>query len=260
MKEKLMPADRHNDPGLIVRPYQKTIMDGIAEAEAEAEAKSKAGTPSEKKQSISFNTAMVRAILEGRKTQTRRRLKTGFDSDRLPFDKIQNFAHPNIQTQAFFRDGKSKLGTKCPYGSIGDLLWVKECFYHNESTGAILYAAQNLSRCDLSEFCLKSPADMPERCARIWLQIKEIGVERLQDISETDCIAEGISTSFACPICEEGSHNGSHLICDDGFFPSAEMAFQSLWQAIYGVEYWEQNPWVWVIKFKVLSTTGKTNK
>ncbi len=87
-------------------------------------------------------------------------------------------------------------------------------------------------------------------CARIWLEVTDIGVERLQDITEDDAIKEGIEDlTFGSKISFKDYLNRGHPL-------NATASFKSLWQKLNGSESWETNPWVWVISFKVLSTTG----
>ena len=97
---------------------------------------------------------------------------------------------------------------------------------------------------------------MPKWAARIWLEITGVRVERLQDISEKDAIAEGIERTedfFGCPCWRDYSEPEGldASVCPDDPIGS----FQTLWESIGGD--WDANPWVWVVDFKVLSTTGR---
>jgi len=97
---------------------------------------------------------------------------------------------------------------------------------------------------------------MPKAAARIWLQVEEIRVERLQDITEESAIAEGIidyeDGTYKNYFTQKGLREQDGVDCI-----LAKGSFQSLWCSINGLESWDANPWVWVVKFKVLSTTGK---
>lgn len=93
---------------------------------------------------------------------------------------------------------------------------------------------------------------MPKVASRIWLMVEEIRVERLQDISEEDAIAEGIES-----IDQHGSkvwkrYDGYSLVTSDPV-----VSFWSLWASINGEDSWLSNPWVWVVKYRILSKTGK---
>lgn len=100
----------------------------------------------------------------------------------------------------------------------------------------------------------KPSIHMPKEAARIWLQVEDVRVERLQDISADDAIKEGIDR-----LSEPSAPNGTlykHYL-KDKWGPSPKHSFETLWHSITGQESWNNNPWVWVISFKVLSTTGR---
>lgn len=198
---------------------------------------------------ILFSTPMVQAILAGNKTQTRRILK----GDALEY-LDQGFSIPYIETPEY---------KFCPYGKPGDILWVRET-----------WAASNLltsGGSDFSHYVFKADEDplhnyfkwkpsihMPKAAARIWLQIEAITVQRLLDIGDVDARAEGIKydeqAGYDCYLCNTIKHNIANL-CEDGFYRFPVDSFLSLWESINGQL--GGNPWVWAIKFKVLSTTGK---
>ena len=163
-----------------------------------------------KERPIIFKGEMVKAILDGRKTQTRRVVKNVED------------------LTVFFRDDKFGCPFKCPYGKPGDRLWVRETWADvNTSEGpAICYRADG----DV-QIIWRSSIYMPRWASRITLKILDIRVERLQDISEKDAIAEGIQPSdYAKP----------------------KAAFMRLWDSINAKKpgkSWKDNPWVWVIEF-----------
>jgi len=174
---------------------------------------------------ILFSTDMVKAILDGRKTMTRRILK---------------------------------VNSQNPYASPGDILWVRESFAF--ISYALLFKADEPHI--FKNIKYKPSIHMPKSLARIWLQVKEVRVERLQDITEADAISEGIIYDelfgkYACPLCHFKGHylSNTTFLCDDGFYSNAKKAFTELWSSIYGKESWHENPWVLVITFEVLSTT-----
>lgn len=191
-----------------------------------------------KERPILFSTPMVEAILDGRKTQTRRARGATF----------QNF-------EEFAR-------IKCPYGKPGDRLWVRETwqitnFLHpsDENYGYIYKASENGKdwQENTEEWKWKPSIHMPKAAARIWLEITETRLEQLQDISKEDAIAEGIE-----PVADGYKNYMPKLSSTSQFcWPTAYHSFKSLWESINGAESWDLNPWLWVVKFKVLSTTGK---
>ena len=95
---------------------------------------------------------------------------------------------------------------------------------------------------------------MPKAAARIWLRITDVRAERLQNISEEDAISEGIERNPKAPkeimVCYK-----SYISNDYNVYPC--VSFSTLWQLINGRESWDQNPWVWVVSFEVVSKTGK---
>lgn len=189
-----------------------------------------------KERPVIFSGPMVRAILDGRKTQTRRIVKdTGYYA-------IDSAIHGNEVAE---RELKS-LAANCPYGEIGDLLWVRETWAIGEDVDPVLHQAKAIRylRYRSDGGCLedewhnygrwRSPIYMPRWASRITLEITGIRVERLQDISETDAKAEG---------CKES-------VCLPGDCGTFVPDFFNRWAEINGVESYEANPWVWVIEFK----------
>ncbi|HBR4496825.1 TPA: hypothetical protein L9V75_004298 [Klebsiella pneumoniae] len=202
-----------------------------------------------------FNAEMVRAILDGRKTQTRRPIKwkqTRFteigereDGSKWPWSEDAehacDFWHP------------------CPFGAVGNRIWVRETFAALEP-GSYEQVKPQEGHCqDLryaaTDRLAKSDADirgykwvpsihMPRWASRILLEITDVRVERLNAISEEDARAEGIIDG-GCLNCGEPEPCG----CANPE-PDATDAFAYLWQSIYGQENWNANPWVWVIEFK----------
>jgi hypothetical protein len=169
-----------------------------------------------KERPILFSAPMVRAILDGRKTQTRRIMK------------IQPDGRGTRCTNVHFEDWHGRE-LKCPYGWVGDILWVRETWSKTDS-GKYIYAATNNGFNPV----WKPSIFMPKDACRIRLQITDIRIEKIQDISKEDVIAEGIDTKFLY----EGTH--------------PKWAYFSLWDKINGKGSCEQNPWVWVIEFKKL--------
>lgn len=205
-----------------------------------------------KERPVIFNGEMVRAILHGRKTQTRRVMKSDCmdigekdDGSRWPWrehDEGGDYWYP------------------CPFGQVGDRLWVREAYqgplFHFDQMETYL---EDTSKFERPEFCeyradggktpeyydaddnlrygWKPSIHMPRWASRITLEITAVRVERLNDISEEDAKAEGAPTEL-CIIGEK------HY-----------MGFRTLWKSIYGEENWRANPWVWVIEFKQVSAS-----
>ena len=194
---------------------------------------------------ILFNSDMVRAILDGRKTQTRRVVKP------QPDHIVRNAYH--IKGNDVPRRGED---IKCPYGQIGDVLWVRETTeadheFHNCALYS-KYSADNehvlYSECEDEEYNgtvahwwysrdVCPSIHMPKWASRIKLKITDIRVEQLQSISTSDIKAEGIQQRFP-KVNDE--HTPKILFGQ----------WMELWQYVYGAESWNQNPWVWVIEFK----------
>jgi hypothetical protein len=226
-----------------------------------------------KEHPILFSTPMVQAILEGRKTQTRR------------ICKHQHWTHSELtDVNINKRIQKVDRNVSCPYGQPGDLLWVREkfaktmgvfepeiCysffaddFHWSWQPGDVPHGKLSCQwhDADLSkEVKWKPSIHMPKAAARIWLEITEVKVERVQDISEEDAIAEGIIPLLASSmqLKTQGQlyfdYTKPKQIFNEGIPPF--WSFNSLWCSINGGESWDANPWVWVVKYKVISTTGK---
>lgn len=212
---------------------------------------------------ILFTTEDVKAILDGRKTQTRRVIKP-----QLPNDwSIQRL----IQTDdGFILQGRlatinSPLDIKSPY-QVGNLLWVKEAYVLTTFPGNVVYRADYKDRrgdfwdsiaIDPKGVKWISPRFMPKKYARIWLEIIGGRAERLQDISEEDIKAEGLDFYENCGWCGGVGYvyvdTGNELAGYDyrQICPCLEGQFRLLWDSINGKKYpWESNPRVWVYEFR----------
>ncbi len=214
---------------------------------------------------ILFSTPMVQAILEGRKTMTRRTAglkQINYDPHLWRFD---GFNEENIPAFEVIRsDGSYTEFYKNvkPRYQVGDHLWVRETFFNAKPfKSAPLFSDGHdyIYRADKDSFIgdhkWKPSLFMPKAAARIWLEVTGVRCERLQDISEQDAIAEGIKLNslfeqYECPVCGDKGHSGGDLICDDGFFSHAIDAFASLWHKINGFDSWMLDPWVFIYEFK----------
>lgn len=216
---------------------------------------------------ILFSTQMVRAILEGRKTQTRRILKAQPSEDAImgvgefnrALTKKNGDMYPGPDSYgAISEDGEFCL--QCPYGQPGEVLWVRESFnVGGYFDGGYAYKASPDSWHDSAETAKdlkwKPSIHMPKAAARIWLEITNMRVERLNGISERDAINEGISNYKDVT----GRRFKNYMANSVGYgdpdhdYPTVGLpvtSFCTLWQSINGPESWYENPWVWVIEFK----------
>ncbi|ECC1584405.1 hypothetical protein FNH94_17485 [Salmonella enterica subsp. diarizonae] len=208
-----------------------------------------------KERGMIFNGEMVRAILDGRKTQTRRPIKW----KQTRFTEVAERDDGSLWPWAEDCERGGDIWFTCPFGEVGDRIWVRETFscIGNED-GHPVDANSNLcSREDAQRIyrasAIQNPGNyglwtspdgfdfegswtpsihMPRWASRITLEITDVRVERLNNISECDAKAEGGPTECT--------------LIGDKYFPG----FRSLWKSIYGEESWAANPWVWVIEFK----------
>jgi hypothetical protein len=187
-----------------------------------------------KERPILFSTEMIRALLDRRKTQTRRLIKPQPERD---FDK---------------------LFESCPFGKVGDRLWVREkiyCFdghtlpkakpddFSNLWDYGCDYAT-NIEDSELSTVTKTiSPIHMPRWCCRIELELTEILIERVADISPADAIAEGLKV--------EKHQDLHHYSYGSIAYLDPQYAFRMLWNSIHSEDgtTFTNNPWVWVLKF-----------
>lgn len=210
-----------------------------------------------------FNGQMVRALLGGRKTQTRRSVKpqpelterSGFSWNGALYgagsderETNRNFAH-----------------AKCPYGRPGDRIWVRETF--GDCGERLVYRADtdDGAKCKVKRW---TPSiHMPRWASRILLEITDVRIERLNSISDADCIAEGI---IPVPKDRDDDHQfwRDYHLSSDGTFcvHSPRESIESLWKSVRGKSFeqeedtapgsWQANPWVWVIEFKRIEGAG----
>ncbi|EPV3838541.1 hypothetical protein Q4R42_16165 [Morganella morganii subsp. sibonii] len=209
-----------------------------------------------KERGIIFNADMVRAILDGRKTQTRRIMKP----QPTPCDYIdwrRNARGGHVWPSNIFRtmlhvegelqngDGgwKGLVGDTCPFGDIDDRLWVREAFQVGLCTESTIAYKATHKPSDLEEgwhekIKWRPSIHMPRWASRILLEITGVRVERLQSTSEEDAKAEGFDNSQS---------DAANSI---GWFEKPIRAFRRAWENIYGADGWDSNPWVWVIEFR----------
>lgn len=200
-----------------------------------------------KERGMIFNAEMVRAILDGRKTQTRRVMKPQPEQcprggHWWPSNVFKTMLHVENEMQNGEGGWGGLVGDACPFGKPGDRIWVRETWAEAGASAPDLklYRA-NYPEHVPSHYENVPPADeirwtpsihMPRWASRITLEITGVRVERLNDISECDAKAEGAPTECT--------------LIGDKHYPG----FRSLWKSIYGDDSWQANPWVWVIEFK----------
>lgn len=211
-----------------------------------------------KEKPILFSGPMVRAILEGQKTQTRRIVQVQPPSDKFQLTTLADSTarkdkkHIGAHHWAIVKDLNivEDHGEyfRCPYGYPGDRLWVRETWQARDDKSYYTKADTKLHRTEhpkCAEIWNKkqppeafpaweSPIFMPRWASRLTLEIRGVRVERLQEISEADAYAEGV-TEWKSP--------------EQTFSPVVR--FHELWDEINGKRAsWESNPWVWVVEFK----------
>jgi hypothetical protein len=212
-------------------------------------------TPHVKEHPIIFSAAMVRAIFEGRKTQTRRIVKPPKWSMPWGMNEISLWnGAPTIPD-----DDDATYFIECPYGKPGDRLWVRETWRpvpieistHKKPNTFLTDAGREFREDSDGPGPWKSPIYMPRWASRITLEIVSVRVERLQEISETDCWAEGLE---ACDgMFDEKVYAMAKRMQSDGYngtFEDAKPSYACLWESINGRGSWDANPWVWCLEFK----------
>lgn len=206
-----------------------------------------------KQTGILFQTEMVKAIDQNLKTQTRRTSGLKKINENPNHWEFVKFDGDKAQFWNRHR-GNGVEYAKSPYGLKGDVLWVRETFEIDEENGGYFYYAQHTK--DVQDwFRWKPSIHMPKDAARIWLQIDEISLERIQDISEEDARAEGVDVFLKeaeNPYYEIDHvlYRGDEKINATLFSRTPRDVFRQLIININGYETWHNNPWVWVIKFK----------
>ena len=182
-----------------------------------------------KERPILFSAPMVRALLAGTKTQTRRIIKP------------QHLAFFNQDAAAMLSDWNER---PLPYGQPGDRLWVRETWHDASSSlhSCALYRADGI---DLHWGKWAPSIHMPRWASRITLEITSVRVERLQEISIEDAKAEGAWGPDDSIVQKVADYFGTDI-----FSANPRKAFQMLWESINGPDSWAANPWVWAIEFR----------
>lgn len=200
---------------------------------------------------ILFSTPMVQAILSGQKFQTRR--TKGLE--KITNHYFQSMVHHYHGRFTFVENGnfnptnEDVVVVECPYGQVGDVLWVRETYLKQPKIitqkmlddGADTWPSfDHVADCELGDieqykewgWKVKPSIHMPKEACRLFLKITDIRVEQLQNISRGDAMAEG------CPFPNMAKE------------VSPVEWFKGLWKSINGEDSWNSNPWVWVISFE----------
>ncbi|MCY1047579.1 hypothetical protein OV208_40140 [Corallococcus sp. bb12-1] len=226
---------------------------------------------------ILFSADMVRALLDGRKTVTRRLLKPQ-PAPNAPHDggtvwefRPDNGLHVPCGTVGHLTVAE-KMGLRCPYGQPGERLWVKEawrpCVAHSHGMDAcdcgdvsITYRADGAERFfadrDVpNEWTMPRAAErgnvtplfMPRWASRLTLEVGSVRVERLHDITEEDAQAEGVERHPES--CGWLNYEPSPPFESVSYHLTARESFASLWRSLNGPESWDANPWCWRVEFR----------
>lgn len=184
-----------------------------------------------KERQILFSADMVRAILDGRKTQTRRLFKAK-----------NGGVWPNKNDLP----GMQQILRNCPYGRPGDRLWVREawsthsCFDHMSPSALTARSIHYWADGEIVTGKKRPSIHMPRWASRILLEVVSVRVEKLGAISEADCIAEGCA----------GGHGS---IPGYAYAATPIEHYRAMWDSINGAGDYDKNPWVWVVEFRVLT-------
>lgn len=209
---------------------------------------------------ILFSAPMVSAILAGRKTQTRRII--------TPQPRVvHGFSGGYLKTNQIFRNGAA--GLRVPFGQPGDHLWVKETWRTGSALAhckpsdlakgaAIQYEADKRTNINNHEEGaphygwgrIRQSIFMRRWMSRITLEVTAIRVQRLQDITPADALAEGLAHGFTL---NDNPGFGLPEWHQELYRISPIDAYQLLWESIHGPGSWQENPYVWVVEFNRLT-------
>ncbi|EBY8830230.1 hypothetical protein D6S76_20530 [Salmonella enterica subsp. enterica serovar Schwarzengrund] len=200
-----------------------------------------------KERGMIFNAEMVTAILSGRKMQTRRPIKW----KQTRFTEIAEREDGSLWPWAEDCERGGDIWFACPFGEVGDCIWVRETWAEAGASAPDLklyranypaHVPTHYENVPPAEDVRWTPSiHMPRWASRILLEITDVRVERVQDISQIDAIAEGGPPDHP---------SFSKISQEMGFSDWPRSWFAQTWWGIYGREAWNTNPWVWVIEFK----------
>ncbi|CUI56075.1 Uncharacterised protein [Achromobacter xylosoxidans] len=228
--------------------------------------------PHMKERPILFSGPMIRAILAGNKTQTRRIVKPQPPSSTV---SVNLYHHPDPRPHFWAADGGALLdwAQPCPYGAPGERLWVRETWQHaNHPFGPYQEGAPVFYRADYHDDPhgpdgelspqgkyreWRPSIHMPRTACRLELEITDVRVERLQAISYEDALAEGAFDPRMFWGAEFDDVDGESADELARRLQWPQRAFRELWCKINGAESWDANPWVWVVEFRRADTDKK---
>lgn len=203
---------------------------------------------------ILFNTEMVQAIMDGRKTQTRRLMKLKYKENEAGFQILTNKHDGKFAYAEYYDEDENPTRLITPPCMPGSILWVRETWDnipvspggHFRFGGMYYYRADGDIRPEGWQGNWHPSIHMPKEAARIFLRVKDVRVERLKDISVDDCKREGIWDDY------KTTSEAYHDALVNAAYPKC---FAGLWDSTikpadrdkYG---WNANPWVWVIEFE----------
>lgn len=233
-----------------------------------------------KERPILFSAPMVRAILDGRKTVTRRVVKPQPEMREVAgVASMLSFKTRHGSGWWLWPNARDQVLAECPYGQPGDLLWVRETHSLHQTHGQhrgddkrwgpwgglptkvspdgtqIAYYREGFDRCDGGRW--RPSIHMPRWASRITLEVTGVRVERLQDITPAQILAEGVripATPEGRALIDISTKHGPAA-----FLPKLNDAspddllrahWAALWVQINGIDSWNANPWVWVVEFK----------
>ena len=196
---------------------------------------------------------MVKAIIAGNKTQTRRKATVhDWPTDVTYAEEGWGKGKSPKPKWLFTDDGAfNGFSLNCPYGEPGNRLWVRETFQPVQLASEVTqWRYRATDEKGLANW--KPSIFMPRKASRITLEIVSLRVERLNDITEDDAFSEGCSADF---LHSDTCSNDNCALCggvDDceGVAVSAKENYRALWERINGKGSWDANPWVWVVAFK----------
>jgi hypothetical protein len=203
-----------------------------------------------KERPILFSAPMVRAILDGRKTQTRRiAIKTSQPRNVY----ISDFDRNEFKIEIENKHSGQRYWKQCPFGTPGDRLWVRETFCTIDGEHAFYRANYQADPKGEKEHGVTwTPSiHMPRWASRILLEITGVRVERLQDISFEDAIAEGVY-NYAAELATNPKVTEADIekMIERHGSGKPQCLYAQLWESINGAGSWKANPWVWVVEFK----------
>lgn len=201
---------------------------------------------------ILFSTPMIQAIQAGRKWQDRRVVKWPLKSEShggtkrvWPESKVEGVLSSMWTLSSHRLEAHPRDRIVCPYGTVGDRLWVRETWAEFPCAGDYIYRADHPEEKPWTDLKWRPSIHMPRQACRLVLEITEERVQRLQEISPSDAAAEGIQCS------DEGLKIGNPFAVINAQWRIE--TFAKLWDSINGKKPgmdWQSDPWVWALSFK----------